>query len=204
MSHGHNSAVGSAREVLCGNRLLLLITIIVLVALSSCITPATCAQGMRRNLKSTTTTKTRSSELPTNLTIYAQGSTSMVDGVLEFSTILDPYNETIGLLSQNLTDGANASTSKRLGMQYGTGTSTNKKDRYGALFSYLELDNHIDTDEYSGTFLIHGTVNESSPLRVLSIIGGTGDFYLARGYALSSTPDGTAGTFRYECHFDYN
>lgn len=128
----------------------------------------------------------------------------MVDGVLEFSAILDPYNETIGLLSQNLTDGANATTSERLGMQYGSGTSTNKKDVYGALFSYLMLDNHIDTDEYSGTFLIQGTVNESSPSRVLSIIGGTGDFFLARGYAISTTPDGAAGTFRYECHFDYN
>lgn len=142
---------------------------------------------------------------PRSLTVYAQEIRSPIGN----QTVRIIANSTLGFLaviSQNLTDGVNFTTSNVVGRQYGTGSSTSQIIN-GSLVLFLDLDNHVRTDDYEGTFLVQGGVNIFDVNQTASITGGTGDFCCAGGYAIRSTvynsPDFSHGTHRFEAHFTY-
>lgn len=142
---------------------------------------------------------------PRSLTVYAQEIRSPVEN----QTVRVIANSTLGYLaviSQNLTDGVNATTSNVVGRQYGTGSSTSQIIN-GSYVLFFSLDNHVQTDKYKGTFLVEGGVNIFDVNQTASIVGGTGDFLGAGGHAIRSTvynsPDFSRGTHLFEAHFTY-
>jgi hypothetical protein len=142
---------------------------------------------------------------PRSLTIYAQEIRSPAGD----QTVRVIANSTLGYLaviSQNLTDGVNVTTSKVIGRQYGTGSSTGQTIN-GSYVLFFEYDNHVQTDKYKGTFMLQGGVNIFDANQTVSIVGGTGDFVGAGGYAIRSniynTPDFSRGTYLFEAHFTY-
>lgn len=171
----------------------LLLVAIMLLGLH--VAQSTCADGSFA-VKSTR---------PRSLTVYAQEIRSPVGD----QTVRVIANSTLGFLaviSQNLTDGVNATSSNVVGRQYGTGSSTSQTIN-GSFVLFFELDNHVQTDKYKGTFVVQGAVNIFAVNQTSSIVGGTGDFLGAGGYAIRSTvynsPDFSRGTHRFEAHFTY-
>ena len=121
-------------------------------------------------------------------------------------------NSTLGILAivnLNLTSGADAN-STFMGKQYGQVTSFNELQN-GEIWLYGSFDMRITTKSYNGSFLLQGAYNVFTTYRTIPIIGGTGEFYQAKGYAITSTVNiGASGPYneytdavRYECHFDH-
>lgn len=120
-------------------------------------------------------------------------------------------NGTLGILATvsglPLTATADAN-STQLGVQYGLVTSFNEIVN-GEIWLYGSFDMRISTKTYNGTFLLQGSYNVFTANRTIAIIGGTGDFHQAKGYAITSTSNiGDGGccreysdALRYECHF---
>jgi len=122
-------------------------------------------------------------------------------------------NGTLGILAivagMPLTATADAN-STQLGVQYGQVTSFNEIVN-GEIWLYGSFDMRITTKHYNGTFLLQGSYNVFTANRTIAIIGGTGDFHQAKGYAITSTSNIQDGgccreysdALRYECHFTY-
>ena len=97
-----------------------------------------------------------------------------------------------------------------MGKQYGQVTSFNELQN-GEIWLYGSFDMRITTKSYNGSFLLQGAYNVFTTYRTIPIIGGTGEFYQAKGYAITSTVNiGASGPYneytdavRYECHFDH-
>ena len=111
----------------------------------------------------------------------------------------------IALIDQAITVGVNTTTSAVVGRQYGSiSTLYNTTDPSGIFHLYASLDHRIATKEYTGTFLLQGSYSDIDNTRTLSVTGGTGDFLLARGWAIETFAIGSAtvspAVVRYECH----
>lgn len=113
----------------------------------------------------------------------------------------------VAVVNQRLTEGPLA-TSKHIGQEVGTIAQLG----FTAEALYGSFDVQIQSDEYNGTFLFQGVFNLQLPVRTLAVVGGTGDFHLARGYATFSTffaaptPVGVPSinvTYLYNIHFKY-
>ena len=115
-----------------------------------------------------------------------------------------------------MTAGPNTTTSAVVGKQIGSisafygiteqyaGENTTSPD--GSFYIYASFDHRISTEEYEGTFLLQGSYSDVDNTRTLAVVGGTGDFLMARGYAVVTFVQGNAtvspATVRYECHLD--
>lgn len=111
----------------------------------------------------------------------------------------------IALIDQAITAGVNTTTSAVVGRQYGTISALfNTTDPSGIFYLYASLDHRIATEEHTGTFLLQGSYSDVDNKRTLSVTGGTGDFLLARGWAIETFAIGSAtvspAVVRYECH----
>jgi hypothetical protein len=74
------------------------------------------------------------------------------------------------------------------------------------LVLFFAYDLHLKTEMYTGTVLFQGAAEISAPTPLMfPIVGGTGDFYLARGHASVTFVEGnastTTGVLGYELHF---
>ena len=117
-------------------------------------------------------------------------------------------NSTTGFLAaidEPLTEGPSTATSAVVGRQIGTVSAV-----FGGspFFLYASFDHRIATKELSGTFLLQGSFDATSPTRLYPVVAGTGDFFLARGFATTSFSSGNAtsanAVIRYEVHFSFN
>lgn len=116
-------------------------------------------------------------------------------------------NSTTGFLAavdEPLTQGPSTASSAVVGRQIGTLSAV-----FGGsqLFLYASFDHRIATAEINGTFLLQGSFDAASPTRLFPVVAGTGDFFLARGFATTSFSSGNAtsanAVIRYEVHFTY-
>ncbi|KAJ7295887.1 hypothetical protein O6H91_11G099300 [Diphasiastrum complanatum] len=83
-----------------------------------------------------------------------------------------------------LTEGPDLTT-KRIGRGQGTYTYDNfYNPGFDALMSFSAL---IDTHQFNGTINMFGADRLTLPTRDISVVGGTGDFELARGIATITT-----------------
>lgn len=110
---------------------------------------------------------------PHNFTFYLQETNS---------TLVHLTNSTLGsfaVLNQPLMTEGVLPTSKVIGREYGFLTQLGVT--LEAMYAGFEF--KIDqSDKYSGTFMVQGAFSLGTPVRTLVVVGGTGDFYLARGY----------------------
>ena len=116
-------------------------------------------------------------------------------------------NSTTGFLAaidEPLTEGPNTTSSAVVGRQIGTLSAAFGKPQ---LFLYASFDHRIATKELNGTFLLQGSFEAAAPTRLFPVVAGTGDFFLARGFATTSFSSGSAtganAVVRYEVHFKY-
>lgn len=136
---------------------------------------------------------------PHTFTVYVHENR----GTGENSTLRTVTNSTLGLVSvlnQPLREGV-LPTSKLIGKQVGMTTELG----FSGEALYGAFDFQIQSGYYNGTFLAQGSQNILLPVRTLAILGGTGDFYLARGYATITTVAGSAttGVYKYVVNFKY-
>lgn len=139
---------------------------------------------------------------PETLTFYVQE----VEGSGDNSTLRVLTNAFpsgfFAVLYNNITEGP-LTTSKQIGTELGSVTSfgLTGKTIYGA------FDMQIQSDEYNGTFLVQGAFDLTVPSRTLVVLGGTGDFYLARGSATFTTSPvqspGVSVVYKYVVQFEY-
>ena len=97
--------------------------------------------------------------------------------------------------------------SSEVGRQYGQATNVVKAGVPNAYFIFLTIDIHINTTEYVGSFLLQSAVNSALEVRTMVITGGTGDFYLARGFSQTRFIEGTdqsqSAVVKYVIHFKW-
>lgn len=116
---------------------------------------------------------------PANLTFYLQQTFGTT-----VRTLVSTSEGALAILNQPLTATA-LPTSQVMGWQYGA--SSGGVDTNGTTMYFLTMDIHINTTEYQGTFLIQGAGDFArDPTNSLAVVGGTGDFSLARGTATTS------------------
>lgn len=135
---------------------------------------------------------------PHKLTFYLQETPSTVNYLT---------NSTLGsfsVLGQPLMTEGVLPTSKVIGMEHGYLAQVGS----GRDAVYAGLEFKIDQlDNFKGTFLVQGVFNLSNPVRTLVIVGGTEDFYLARGHVTFSTAASNraldTATLKYEAHFKF-
>lgn len=127
-----------------------------------------------------------------------------------FTTYLHEYlgktnvaltNSTLGTISvvdQELRDGPVAANSTLVGKQVGMISFLSLPTIYAA------FDFKIASAEYNGSFLIQGQLDLFAPTRTVAVIAGTGDFFLARGYATSTTiSTGVPTVYKFVVKFKY-
>ena len=127
------------------------------------------------------------------------GSNATSVTVIEALNNSSPYFGMVNIIDNSLTVGPNMS-SKTVGKAQGLYASTGQEDA-----SLLMVMNFAFTDgKYNGsTFTVLGRNNVNAEVREMSIIGGSGLFRFARGYALASTYsfyDNGDATIEYNCY----
>ncbi|KAJ7519740.1 hypothetical protein O6H91_20G054200 [Diphasiastrum complanatum] len=95
-----------------------------------------------------------------------------------------------------LTEGPDL-TSKRVGRGQGTYMYDNMYTGFSALLGFSAI---IDTPHYNGTINFFGADRLTLPTREISVVGGTGDFELARGIATITTNSIDGDTFIIHCN----
>ncbi|WJZ88485.1 hypothetical protein VitviT2T_007779 [Vitis vinifera] len=144
-------------------------------------------------------------EKVTHFQLYWQdvvsGSNATSVTVIEALTLNNssPYFGMVNIIDNSLTVGPNMS-SKTVGKAQGLYASTGQEDA-----SLLMVMNFAFTDgKYNGsTFTVLGRNNVNAEVREMPIIGGSGLFRFARGYALASTYsfyDNGDATIEYNCY----
>ncbi|RVW48607.1 Dirigent protein 7 [Vitis vinifera] len=127
------------------------------------------------------------------------GSNATSVTVIEALNNSSPYFGMVNIIDNSLTVGPNMS-SKTVGKAQGLYASTGQEDA-----SLLMVMNFAFTDgKYNGsTFTVLGRNNVNAEVREMPIIGGSGLFRFARGYALASTYsfyDNGDATIEYNCY----
>ncbi|KAJ9697808.1 hypothetical protein PVL29_007101 [Vitis rotundifolia] len=127
------------------------------------------------------------------------GSNATSVTVIEALNNSSPYFGMVNIIDNSLTVEPNLS-SKTVGKAQGFYASTGQEDS-----SLLMVMNFAFTDgKYNGsTFTVVGRNNVNAEVREMPIIGGSGLFRFARGYALASTysfNDNGDATIEYNCY----
>lgn len=141
---------------------------------------------------------------PSTLTLYSQDIRSGDNATSYVIT-----NSSLGYMAvydQAVYSGSSVD-SPEVGRQYGQATNVVKAGIPNAYYIFLTIDIHINTTEYVGSFLLQSAVNSELEVRTMAVIGGTGDFYLARGFSQTRFIKGTAtsqsAVVKYVIHFKW-